>query len=164
MVLAVITVVGFGANALAGWGKGYGHHGPGWDRGFGYGPGRSYMIDNLSEEDFKKIDAERRAFFDETADLRRDRYAKRLELKSELVKENPDPEKASRLQKELSDIKAKFDQKRLEHILKMKKINPKFGGGFEGRGKRYRGYGGRGFRGHDGEGPRGYGRGGYCWR
>ena len=129
------------------------------------------MMDNLSEEDFKKMDEERQAFFNETADLRRDRYAKRLELKSEMVKENPDPQKASGLQKEISDIEAKFAQKRLDHMIKMKKINPNVGRGFAGRGKGFRGHGGRGFRGYEGrgfrgyeEGPMGYGRGGNCWR
>jgi len=76
-----------------------------------------------------------------------DIFQKRLELRSELAKQTPDVQKAVKLQKELSELKAQFDQKRIDHRIKMKKINPNVGRGFGGRGRVL----GRGF-------------GGPCWR
>ena len=135
VVLTVIAVVGFGANALAGWGKGYGRgQGRGWGYGGngpgyceGYGPGRNNFMGNLSDEAIKKLDAERERFFNETDGLRQNRFSKRLELRSELAKENPDAARAAALQKALSDLDADLAQKRIAHILKMKEINPNAG-------------------------------------
>ena len=116
----------------------YGHHrgmhqDQGWHhRGFG-GPGCG-AFDNLSEDEIKKLDAERTTFFEATKDLRRKIYQKRLELASELAKENPDAAAAAALQTELSDFKAQMAQKRLEHILRVQKINPDLGRGFWGGG------------------------------
>lgn len=84
IALTVVAVLGFGANAFAGWGMGYGHgwgHGRGmaYDRGWsdesgmGYGPGMGYgrgmgrdfgrfgYASDLSEEDLKKLDEEKTA-------------------------------------------------------------------------------------------------------
>ncbi len=66
-------------------------------------------------------------------------YEKQLELKSVMAKKEPDVEKAKTLQKELSDYQAQFDMKRVEHLIRMKKINPYLGrgfleGNFKGRG------------------------------
>ena len=36
------------------------------------------------------------------------------------------PQNAAALQKEISDLQAQIDQKRLTHILEMKKIDPNF--------------------------------------
>ena len=158
MGIAVVAIVGFGVNAMAGWGKGYGRHGmgpdgPGWHHRGWDGPGYGYMRRNMSEDEFKKVDEERQRFFEETASLRQSLYAKGLELRAELAKEKPDAKKASVIQKEISDLEAQFSQKRIDHMIKMREINPDAG----------RGFGGRGFM---GKGPRGYGNrgGGYCWQ
>mgnify|MGYP001822358353 CR=1 FL=1 len=82
---------------------------------------------NLSDEYQNTLDKERQAFFDETKGLRQDIYQKRLELKSELAKKNPDAQKAAALHKDISKLAEEFDQKRLAFFLKMKKINPNFG-------------------------------------
>ena len=132
MIVAVVSMVGLGATAYADWDRGYGRHGWGMeDRGMGYGPGsgdcgRGYRSD-LSEEELAKLDEERSAFFENTKSLKRNMYQKRLELRSELAKENPDAGKASSLQKEISDLGSQFDQKRLDHMLRMKKIHPDAG-------------------------------------
>lgn len=153
IVLLVLAVLGFGANAFAGWGMGYGQrgwgdHGPGWHHEGRYGSGHGYGMDDLSNDEIEKLGKERESFFKATQDLRQDIYAKELALKSELVKENPDANKARKLQKEISDLEAKIDQKRIDHMVNMRKINPNAGRSFMGRG------------------GMGYGRaqGGYCWR
>ena len=164
IVLTLVAVLGFGANAFAQGGRGYGRgmgYGPGWSnepgmgdgpgmgygRGMGRGFGRSGYASDLSEEALKKLNDERAAFFGATKDLRNDIFQKRLELRSELAKQNPDTKNAEKLQKEVSELEARFDQKRINHRVKMKKINPNAGQGFGGRG--------RGF---------GTGFGGPCWR
>jgi Spy/CpxP family protein refolding chaperone len=95
------------------------------------GPGFGYE-GNLSEEQLQKLDDEREAFFKETEDLRRQIYQKNLELKSELANKTPDANKASEIQKELSDLKAQFAEKRLQHILKMKAAFPESEMGYMG--------------------------------
>ena len=49
---------------------------------------------------------------------------KEAELENELAKENPDPKKAAKLQNKISELEAKIDQERLNHIIRMRKINP----------------------------------------
>ena len=151
MIVSVVALVGFGATAFAGWGGGGWHHrGSG---GQGYGPG--YMMGDLSDAEIKAIEKERQAFFDDTESLRRDLYAKELEIRSELAKENPDATKAAQFQKEISGLESQLGQKRVDHMLKMRKVNPDAGRGY------MMGRGGMGY-------GQGYGRGmgsgyGPCW-
>jgi hypothetical protein len=159
MLIAAIAILFSGVYASADGGKGYSHHrgmhqGQGWhQRGYG-GPGCAVM-DNLSEDETKKLDAERTEFFEATKGLRRKIYQKRLELASELAKENPDAATAAGLQKEVSDFKAQMAQKRLEHILRVQKINPDLGRGFLGGGPMGPGMMHRGMMGPGGKGNRG---------
>lgn len=145
IVLAVLTVVGFGAYAFADGGMGYGnhrgtgHHGSNWNNG-GYGcPGYGNMMGNLSEEEVQKMGEQRKAFFEATQGLRQEIYRKRLALKSEFAKDKPDEGKAVSLQKEISQLRAEIDQKRVEHMIEMKKINPNAGMGLQRKG--HMGYG-----------------------
>ena len=150
IVTVILAVVGFGGYALADCGPGYGHHG--WEH---YGSGRNHdcwggsgyhrMMGNLSDDDIAALEKEREAFFKATENLRQDLYAKTLAIRSELAKKNPDIEKARALQKEISDLEAKIDQEKVDHMIKMRKINPNAG--------REYGYGRE--RGFGGE---------YCWR
>ena len=143
--LAVIAVISAGAVALAGQGMGYGSG----ERGYGrhnrnadcpYGE----RFANLTQEQREQLDTERQTFFEATRLDRQDLYAKRLELRAEVAKREPDMKKASSLQKEVSDLRANLDQKRLEHIMAMRKIDPDAGRGFfmDGRGKGRHGRGG----------------------
>jgi len=132
-ILAIAAVVAFSVTAYAGRGMmGYGSGGGQCQgmRGGGYGPGSGYMMGNLTEDETKKINNERDAFFKATEELRQDIYAKELELNSELAKKNIDAEKAAKLQKEISGLESQFDQKRLDHMINMKKLNPNMARGF----------------------------------
>ena len=159
VVLAVIATVGFVASAFAGWGMGgYGHRGSGWHHmGWG-GPGDGFGDSQyLTDEQQKALDQERQAFINATEGLRQDLYAKNLELRSELAKDNPDVQKAAALQKGISELSSEIDQKQLDFMLNARKVAPDAGSGYM--------MGGRG--GMMGYGP-GYGngagrRGGYCW-
>ena len=98
------------------------------------------MMGDLSDDEIAAMEKERNSFIEATENLRQDIYRNDLELRSELAKENPDIKKAGKIQKEISDLEAKIEQKRIEHMIKMKKINPNMGKGYgSGRG---RGYGG----------------------
>ena len=84
-----------------------------------------------------------------TQEIRVNLFSKERELRKELTKDEPDMKKASPLQKEISELQARLDQKRLAHIIEMKKINPNAGRGFM-RDRSMTGYG------HHG--------GGCCWQ
>jgi Spy/CpxP family protein refolding chaperone len=136
--LAAALVAAMAATVFAAGGddQGPGSYGRGLHRGAGEGPA---CLQNLSEEDRAKIEGERQAFFESTDELRRELYRKRLALKSELAKKAPDPETARALQKELSDLYTQLGQQRIDHLLKIKAINPACGdlGGrkWDGHGK-----------------------------
>lgn len=54
-------------------------------------------------------------------DIRDTLYEKELYLKAELVKKDPDAEKALSLQNDISEAEGKFNQNINEHLLRMKK-------------------------------------------
>ena len=138
-------------------------HGPGWGRGhrmMGYregGPGYCWQYgrgyDRLTDEQRSQLDKLYQGFYDETAQLRDEIRAKFAELNTLLSSPNPDAEKAKAFQREISDLRAKIAQERINLELEERKIAPELRSG--------RGYQGRHMRGH-GHGM-GYGRhmGGY---
>ena len=138
ILIATIAFLFSGIHSFADMGKGYGQQ-----RGMHQGQGRHHRgsgdpgcgaTDNLSADEIKQLDESRTAFFEAAEVLRRKIYQKRLELASELAKENPDAATAVALQKDVSDFKAQIDQKRLEHRLRIQKINPDLAMGFGGGG------------------------------
>jgi zinc resistance-associated protein len=143
--LAAVAVMALGTNAFAGRGmggqyneQGYGGSGNQNCRG-GYAYGQ--INADLTTEQREQMETERQAFFDATKNQRQDLYAKRLELRAEMAKSQPDLERASALQKSVSELQGSLDQKRLNHIMAMRKINPDAGRGFMmgGRGMGYHG-------------------------
>jgi hypothetical protein len=98
----------------------YGFHETGMPGGNNKYPG---YYDHLSDETVKKLNSEQEAFIKATEDLRQTIYEKELYLKAELVKRNPDTAIALSFQKHISEAKGMFEQKMIEHIIRMKKIN-----------------------------------------
>jgi hypothetical protein len=133
-ILAIIALIGIGTFAYAHWNEGWGNHGWMHGGGYGYGMPHGYYgnqgYGDLSEEQFKALEEERTAFFKETENIREELYAKQLALQSELSKSDPDTAKASQLQKDISGLESKLDQKRIDHMIKMKKMIPNGGRGF----------------------------------
>ena len=150
ITIASVAAIGLGVNAFAhggmGWGGGSGHQGAGMHYQGGYD---ARYGDQLSKEEYKQFEQKREAFFKETQDIRASLFEKERELQGELAKTEPDATNASRLQKEISELQAKFDQKRIEHMVEMRKLNPKAGPGSMSGGPMM------------GNGPY---RGGYCWQ
>jgi Spy/CpxP family protein refolding chaperone len=114
VVVAVAVLIGSGVNAFAGMGKGAGN------------PGMCAANANLTDDQIKKMESERTAFLLATKDIRQQIHDKRQALQAELAKQTPDALTCATIQKEISDIQSQFDQKRLTHILEMKKVDPNF--------------------------------------
>jgi zinc resistance-associated protein len=144
VVLTVAAVIGIGTYAFGHMGGGYGnygrmHGGPGMHQGYSGESGNDYRAD-LKDEDLKALEEERSAFLKATDSVRQNLYSKELELRSELYKENPDVAKAEALQKEISKIESELDQKRIGHMIQIRKLNPNAGRGFM-MGDHHMGYG-----------------------
>ena len=149
--------------------------GPGPGRGFRGQGGpedcpRHASSTNLTEEQKGQLDKLHQKFFDQTAQLRTQISAKHSELNILMNTSNPDLEKAKAIQKELSDLKGKMGQERINLYGEERKIDPntRFGMGYgRGMGGPGRGMGGFG-PGMGGDGPgMGWHRGGFgkgpCW-
>jgi hypothetical protein len=144
--LTLFAILGFSGFAFAHGGNGYGSSNMGYGRhmgmetgnhmGYGYNmmPGDYGRYSSLTDGQVKRLESARKDFFNATNDLREKMYQKRLELRSELAKQDTDINKVKNIQKELSGIEAKFDQKQLEHELETNEIVPGSNRGFADRG------------------------------
>ena len=138
----VVLVAAIAIPVLAhGPGRGRGRHmmdyGQG-DPGYGCEGDRGY--DRLTEEQRSKSDELYRKFSDETAQLRDEIRAKSSELDTLLNSATPDAGKAKALQKEISDLRARIAQERINLRLEGQKIAPEL--------RSDRGYHGRHMGGH----------------
>jgi Spy/CpxP family protein refolding chaperone len=109
------------ADSTQGHGQHGGHHMMGGGGGH-RGPANDSA--NLSEEQAQKIEQEKQAFQNDSRDLKAQIFQKNLELMAEIAKLQPDTKKAVELQKELSNMEAQLDRKYIDHILRIKVINP----------------------------------------
>ena len=127
VVIVSVSLIIIGINAFAHSGMGWGHHGSGWHHQDGYYPCNA---SRMTQEEYEQVEQNRAAFFRETQGIRDSLYEKGRDLENELAKTEPDVAKASQLQKEISDLRAQLDQKRIEHVVEMKKLNPDAGRGY----------------------------------
>jgi Spy/CpxP family protein refolding chaperone len=144
--LTVVAILGFTGFAFAHGGNGYGSSNMGYERHMGMGSGnhmgygRNMMsgdygrYSSLTDKQIERLEIARKDFSNTTNDLQEKMYQKRLELRSELAKQDTDINKAKNIQKELSGLEAKFDQKQLEHELETNEIVPESNRGFADRG------------------------------
>jgi zinc resistance-associated protein len=108
-----------------GWGWGHGQHMmDSWNRGGAYG--------NLTDEQRNELSRLDRKYFNETADLRNKLWTKESELQTILNSPNPDIDKAKAVQKEISDLRAKLDEKRIEYETDVRKVAPDTAYGYYG--------------------------------
>ena len=141
--------------------------GRGWGMGgnWGGGPGscgrydREYGYQNPEER--TRPDQTEQEFYNETARLREQISTKSAELDAVLNDPNPDLEKARSLQKEVGELQARMDEKRLNYELEARKNAPErsYDRGYEqgygwGYGPHMRGFGrGMGYGHMGGYGP-----------
>ncbi len=116
-LMVMVALMGFTTYADAGMGM------KGGKGGRGKGGGCAAMK-TLSAEDQAKVTAERDAFVKDTQALRDQIQQKHLDLKAEIAKADTDVQKASDMVKGITDLVAQIAQKRLQHQLNLKKINP----------------------------------------
>ena len=98
----------------------YGFHETGMPGGSNKYPGYDR---HLSDATIKKLNIEQESFIKSTEVLRQTIYEKELYLKAELVKKQPDIATALSFQKEISEARGQFEQKMIEHLIRMKTIN-----------------------------------------
>jgi len=122
-------------------------HGPGWGRGrhmmgdwgnrTGYSSEYGRGHDRMNEDQRNQLDKLNKSYYDEIAQLRSQLWDKSEEINSLLNSSNPDVDKARAIQKEISELRAKLDQVRIDFEFESNKINPdlRFGHGY-GRGRR----------------------------
>jgi zinc resistance-associated protein len=166
MTLSILFMVGILAAPVFAhrWGEGKNVGGPGsgpcWVEGGDLTDSQQVELDKLHEN-----------YVNDTAKLREEIWNKSSELDTLLDSASPDANKVKTLQKEISDLKAKMADKRVDFELAARKIAPnaRFGRG-QGRGQGY-GYGrdhhhGQyGHRGGNGQHGPHYGQGyGPCWQ
>ena len=147
-----------------GWGNGnmmgYRGTGPGYYNQYGSGDS---TLNSKQQKDLADLDQK---FYNETRTLRSELWSKSAELNALLYGTNPDAAKVAKLQKEISELRAKLDEKAINHEIEARKIAPdtRFGSGY-GYGPMMGGYGmgygmGHGMGGYGmGYGMRGYGMG-----
>ncbi len=118
LLIAAVAVPVMAWGPERGGSGGYGG-GPGscWRHGGGYGA-------DLTPDQEAKLDTLEQQFENDTQALRNNIRSKARELDTLIGSENPDPEKASALQKELSSLRAEMEQKRLSFRLSRKEIAP----------------------------------------
>ncbi len=151
----VVLVAAIAIPVLAhGPGRGRGRHMMDYGQGDpGYGCQYDRGHDKLTEEQRRKSDELYRKFYDETAKLRDEIWAKSAELDTLLNSATPDAAKAKALQKDISDLRARIAQERINLRLEGRKIAPELRSG--------RGYQGRHMRGHGHDMGYGHHMGGY---
>jgi len=109
-------------------------HGPGFTRGSqmmgpwgtdsGYCGQNERGYGNLTEEQRSTLKELDRKFYNETETIRNDIMDLSHSLHALLNNADPDPEKAKTLQKSLSELRAKMDEKRLAYRLDARKVIP----------------------------------------
>ncbi|MCG6973727.1 MAG: periplasmic heavy metal sensor [Desulfobacterales bacterium] len=157
-ILSVVLIVPAAAWAHGGrWGgghmMGYWGAGPGY-----YGPYNNGYTTLTSKQQEQLADLNQK-FFNETQSLREKLWSKSSELNALLSETNPDTGKIDKVQKEISDLRAKLDEKAVNHQIEVRKIAPdSWSGNGYGYGPMMGGYGmGYGM----GRYGMGYGMGGY---
>ena len=139
-------------------GSGWGHHGMDyWDRDTRHGHMYYRGYEGLSDADRSKLDELDQNYYKETEGIRNQLFEKSDELGALLDSSNPDTDKVTALQREISDLRGTLDQKEIGYELESRKIVAEY----RSDGRSNRGYGRGGTWGRDT--GRGYGRGG-CGR
>lgn len=117
ILIGMVAVLALGLFASAAFA------GPGFGRGMGYGPGWGYQpVSNLTPEQSSRIQAIRLASFKETQPLQEQLFAKKTELRSLWLSQNPDQGKISALQKDILNIQMKLQEKATSSKLEARKV------------------------------------------
>ncbi|MEE9530990.1 MAG: periplasmic heavy metal sensor [Syntrophobacteria bacterium] len=111
------------------WGRGGNYGGPGWSESGEYG--------NLTESQWAELEKLEQSFFNDTAKLRDEIWNKSAELNTALNAADPDAKKVRTLQREISALKAKMSEHRVNFELAARKIAPNAARSGQGYGRGY---------------------------
>jgi len=116
---------------------------------WGRGPGSCWQGSepngNLTETQNAELGRLEQKFYNDTAKLRGEIWAKSEELSNLLNSADPDVNKVKALQKEINNLRANMDREKIDFELKARKITPDRGyarGFSRGYGRHMMGYGG----------------------
>lgn len=125
------------------WGRGGGPMMGNWGGGPGYYDQNDRGYTTLNREQQQRLADLNRKFYDETRALRDKLWSKSAELNALLSETAPDAGKVGKVQKEISDLQAKIDEKAVINKIEARKIAPdaRFGGGYGYDGHMMGGYG-----------------------
>ncbi len=126
-ITGILVLTAIIAYPVFAWGPHWGamHGGMGyWGHGPGYCWGGSGAYGNLTPEQQIKLNKLRQDFFNETAKLRSELWAKHAELNALLSSPNPDEQKVKGLQAQINSLRDQLSQKRLDFDLQARKIVP----------------------------------------
>jgi zinc resistance-associated protein len=123
MILGIVVLAGAVAVPVFAWGPGWGWGHPMMGY-WGVGPGYGGSYGNLTSEQRSQMGTLNRKFYDETADLRHQIWAKYSDLDFAQNGAKPDLEKAKALRTEISELKAKLEEKEINYELEARKIVP----------------------------------------
>ncbi len=112
---------------------------------FAYGPfsgrgtgaclsGGQGLEGSLTAEQQAELRELRQEFADQTRELRESLQARRLEMRTLMGSSSPDGKELKRVQKEMNTLRTQLDDARIDHVLKVKEINPQ---AFSGYGRGY---------------------------
>ena len=107
-----------------GTGHGMGKRGGGPANCPNYGGGYAAGTANITEEQRAELDTLHQKFYDETAQMRSDLWAKRGQMRTLMNTSTPDETQIMALQKEIHDLKGKIAEARIKYRLEARKINP----------------------------------------
>lgn len=93
-------------------------------RGFDRNQGYNNQNSNLTEDQITRLNDLQKKFYDETAGLRDQMWAKSNELNTVLNSADPDADEVKALQTEINDLRAQMSNARIDYDLEAKKINP----------------------------------------
>ena len=106
-------------------------------RGAGQGGGCCWSApgSDLSDEQLSELRESNSAYFSRTNELRKGLQEKREQMRALLASPSPDEKQVKKLHKEMESLRAQLGDARIDHILKVKKVDPEAypcGYGFQG--------------------------------
>ena len=126
-ITGILVLTAIIAYPVFAWGPRWGgmHGGMGyWGHGPGYCWGGRAAYGTLTPDQQTKLNKLQQDFFNETAKLRSELWAKHAELNALLSSPNPDAQKVKELQAQINSLRDQLSQKRLDFDLQARKIVP----------------------------------------
>ncbi len=124
LVLSLICSLGFGSHAVA---QMQGGKMQGCSMAGGKGCPGLKQLKGLSDKEREQVQSEMTAQHKILEPIKQAMFEKKMELISVLAKQKVDADKAKKLQSNISDLKNQIGQKKIDFLIRIKKISPEAG-------------------------------------